>query len=60
MKKLRFGNPLDKSIDMGPLVSLEQLNRVKRLVESGVEVGADIYQCDMPSILKGYFYPPTL
>ena len=60
MKKLRFGNPLDKSIDMGPLVSLEQLNRVKRLVESGVEVGADIYQCDMPSILNGYFYPPTL
>ena len=60
MKKLRFGNPLDKSIDMGPLVSLEQLNRVKRLVESGVEGGSDIYQCDMPSILKGYFYPPTL
>ena len=34
MKKLRFGNPLDKSIDMGPLVSLEQLNRVKLLVEN--------------------------
>ena len=60
MKKLRFGNPLDKSIDMGPLVSLEQLNRVKLLVENGVEGGADIYQCDIPSILKGYFYPPTL
>ena len=60
MKKLRFGNPLDKSIDMGPLVSLEQLNRVKLLVENGVEGGADIYQCNIPSVLKGYFYPPTL
>ena len=60
MKKLRFGNPLDKSIDMGPLVSLEQLNRVKRLVEKGVDCGANIYQCDMPPTLKGFFYPPTL
>ncbi|MEC7206880.1 MAG: aldehyde dehydrogenase family protein, partial [Pseudomonadota bacterium] len=60
MKKLRFGNPLDKTIDMGPLISLEQLNIVKRLVKSGLEGGADIYQCDMPPLLKGYFYPPTL
>ena len=60
MNKLRFGNPLDKSIDMGPLVSLEQLNRVKKLVEDGVEGGVDINQCDMPPNLKGFFYPPTL
>ena len=60
MNKLRFGNPLDKSIDMGPLVSLEQLNRVKKLVEDGVEGGVDIHQCDMPPNLKGFFYPPTL
>jgi len=60
MKKLRFGNPLDKSIDMGPLVSSEQQSRVKRLVDKGVESGADMFQCDIPSNLKGYFYPPTL
>ena len=60
MKKLRFGNPLDKSIDMGPLVSFEQQSRVKLLVDKGVESGADIFQCDIPSNLKGYFYPPTL
>ena len=60
MKKLRFGNPLDKSIDMGPLVSFEQQSRVKGLVDKGVESGADIFQCDIPSNLKGYFYPPTL
>ncbi len=60
MKKLRFGNPLDKSIDMGPLVSFEQLSRVKGLVDKGVESGADMFQCVIPSNLKGYFYPPTL
>ncbi|MDC3018137.1 aldehyde dehydrogenase family protein, partial [Paracoccaceae bacterium] len=60
MKKLRFGNPLDKSIDMGPLVSFEQQTRVKGLVDKGVESGAEIFQCDIPSNLKGYFYPPTL
>ena len=57
MNKLRMGNPLDKSIDMGAIVDPVQLERIKQLVaqnSAGSVFHADI---DVP---KGCFYPPTL
>ena len=36
MEKLRLGNPLDKAVDMGAIVSPGQLKEIQRLVEQGV------------------------
>lgn len=60
MATLRVGDPLDKSTDIGAVVSSEQLERIGSLVEKGRQEGAEIFQpaIDMPS--KGCFYPPTL
>ncbi|MBY6167242.1 aldehyde dehydrogenase family protein [Pseudooceanicola nitratireducens] len=56
MDKLRVGNPLDKSIDVGAVVDPVQLEAIRGLVD---ESGGDIYRaaCEVP---EGCYYPPTL
>ncbi|SFS90696.1 aldehyde dehydrogenase (NAD+) [Sulfitobacter marinus] len=57
MAKLRLGNPLDKSIDVGALVDPVQVQRVTDLVASNT--AGDVFTAgDIPS--NGCFYPPTL
>ncbi|ALU88037.1 aldehyde dehydrogenase family protein [Herbaspirillum rubrisubalbicans] len=60
MEKLKVGAPLDKCSDMGALISAEQLQRVKRLVEQGVREGAQCHQVALQTDPAGCFYPPTL
>jgi aldehyde dehydrogenase (NAD+) len=60
MERLVIGDPLDKGIDIGALVSKDQLDRVSGLVEAGVKEGGELWQpsCQLPR--KGCYYPPTL
>ena len=60
MSKLRLGDPLDKSTDIGAINSLQQLKRIKSLVISGTKEGANIYQPKIDVPKSGYYYPPTL
>jgi aldehyde dehydrogenase (NAD+) len=57
---LRVGDPLDKNTDVGAINSAQQLDRIKELVASGEEEGAEIYQppCRLPE--KGYWFVPTV
>ena len=60
MGTLRVGDPLDKNTDVGAINSREQLERIKELVATGEEEGAEIYQppCRLPE--KGWWFPPTV
>ncbi len=60
MEKLRIGDPLDKAIDMGAIVSPGQLSEIQRLVAQGVEEGATMWQPSWACPKDGYFFPPTL
>ena len=60
MEKLRVGSPLDKAVDMGAIVAPVQLDRIRGLVEQGVEEGAKMWQPSWACPTEGYFYPPTL
>ena len=60
MERLRVGSPLDKAIDMGAVVAPVQLERIRSLVEAGVNEGAQRYQAATVLPQEGYFYPPTL
>src|SRR5216117_3460923 len=60
MEKLRVGSPLDKAVDMGAIVAPVQLDRIRGLVEKGVEEGAKMWQPSWACPTDGYFYPPTL
>ena len=60
MEKLRLGDPLDKAVDMGAIVSPGQLKEIQRLVDQGVEEGAEMWQPSWACPTQGYFFPPTL
>jgi aldehyde dehydrogenase (NAD+) len=59
IQTLRVGNPLDKNTDIGAINSKPQLEKIRELVQSGVDQGAELTQsqCALPS--KGYWFPPT-
>jgi aldehyde dehydrogenase (NAD+) len=60
LSTLRVGDPLDKNTDVGAINSRAQLDKIRELVASGEEEGADIYQpeCRLPE--RGYWFVPTL
>jgi betaine-aldehyde dehydrogenase len=60
--KIRVGDPMKESTDMGPLVSAKQLARVEEYVTIGLKEGAKLL-CggNRPKkIKKGFFFEPTI
>jgi len=60
LETLRVGDPLDKNTDVGAINSAMQLEKIRELVQSGRDEGAEIYQppCRLPE--KGYWFVPTV
>jgi len=56
---LRLGNPLDKNTDIGAINSRAQLEKIRELVASGEEEGAEIFQSSCAIPAKGFWFPPT-
>jgi len=59
IQTLRVGNPLDKNTDIGAINSGAQLRKIRELVQSGVDEGAQLTQssCSLPA--KGYWFAPS-
>ena len=57
---LRVGDPLDKNTDVGAINSQKQLDKIRELVASGEDEGAEIYQPDCVLPDKGFFHAPTI
>ncbi|MCC6104092.1 aldehyde dehydrogenase [Acetobacter sp.] len=61
---LKVGNPLDPSTDMGPKVSLQELEKVHAMVEKAVSQGAKLetggHRLKGNEYDSGFFYAPTL
>ena len=51
IQTLRVGNPLDKNTDIGAINSKPQLEKIRALVQSGVDEGAELEQsqCALPA-----------
>ncbi len=58
MAKLRLGNPLDKSIDIGALVDPVQHQAISDMLSANDEGEVYVAPVDLP--VEGCFYPPTL
>jgi aldehyde dehydrogenase (NAD+) len=58
MNKLRLGDPLDKSIDVGAIVHPVQLQSIQRMVESNTAGTTHVAETPVPE--QGCYYPPTL
>ena len=61
-REAKVGPGLDPDTEFGPLVSEEQLERVRGYIDSGVEEGAELVVggSDGGANGGGYFVPPTL
>jgi aldehyde dehydrogenase (NAD+) len=59
MMSLRMGDPLDKNTDVGAINSKMQLEKIRELVKSGEEEGAERFSapCKIPE--KGFWFAPT-
>lgn len=58
MDKLRMGNPLDKSIDIGAIVDPVQLQTISQMVDGNT--AGETYRANVALPAEGCFYPPTL
>ena len=60
MQTLNVGNPLDKNTDVGAINSKDQLDKIEKLVNEGVEDGGDLFQieCELPK--NGFWFKPSL
>ncbi|HEX7025583.1 MAG TPA: aldehyde dehydrogenase family protein [Gemmatimonadales bacterium] len=60
METLRVGSPLDKSVDIGAIVAPVQLEKIRGLVQQGIDEGATCWQPSWSLPREGLFFPPTL
>ena len=58
MDKLRIGDPLDKSVDVGAIVDPIQLETITQMVADNT--AGDTYQPNTTLPATGSYYPPTL
>jgi len=63
-RKLRLGDGLDPSTDVGPLVNKAQVERVDEYVKVGVQEGGRVEAGGEPAaegaLARGFFYKPTV
>ncbi len=63
VQKIKVGNPNDINSDLGPLVSIEQYNKVQKLIKKGIEEGATLVvggEGKPEGIYRGYYAKPTV
>ena len=58
MGQLRVGDPLDKTMDMGAVVSHRQLARITALLDQGQAEGATLHRAPAPLPARGAFCAP--
>lgn len=63
-ERLKLGNGLDESVDVGPVVNRTQLKTIHEYVELGIKEGATLRVGGEPAeegeLSKGSFYRPTI
>ena len=59
-KALRLGGPQDSNVDLGPLISRKQLERVLKFLDEGRRDGAEIVAGGERLDRRGYFVKPTV
>ncbi len=58
LETLRVGDPLDKSTDVGAIVSPGQVKRISDLIQKGIEEGGELWQTPYPLPAKGNYIAP--
>ena len=60
MEALKVGDPLDESVDIGPMAMPQIVNDLEKQVSASVEAGASLLTGGKRIGDRGYFYAPTV
>ena len=60
INNMKMGNPLDKNIDIGPMVNPESRDELHQQVLKSIKKGARLHSGGEIPDIDGFFYPPTL
>ena len=60
INNMKMGNPLDKNIDIGPMVNPEARDELHQQVLKSIKKGARLHSGGKIPDIDGFFYPPTL
>ncbi|MBS1488940.1 MAG: NAD-dependent succinate-semialdehyde dehydrogenase [Bacteroidetes bacterium] len=60
MEKIKMGNGLEVTTEMGPMINLPQRENLEKLVAASQAAGAEIVVGGKRGKEEGYFYQPTL
>ena len=60
MEKLKIGDPLDESVDIGPLATPQILSDIEKQVDASIKAGAKLLTGGKRIGSKGNFYAPTV
>jgi len=60
IRKLKVGDPTDRTVDVGPLARADLRDTVDRQVRESVALGARLVLGGAPRPGRGYFYQPTM
>lgn len=58
--ELRWGDPTDPSVNLGPIASESLRQRLDQQVQRSVRAGAQVATGGSPASGPGFFYPPTV
>ncbi len=59
-KAYTFGDPEDPDVQIGPLASKKQFDKVKSFIEKGLEEGANMLLGEIPKESEGYYVKPVV
>jgi len=63
-KKVRVGNPLEETTEMGPIASEKQLNKILHYIDLGKKEGAEVayggMRLEKGEMKKGFYVTPTI
>ena len=60
LKDVKMGDPLDESVNFGPMVSQRQMEIVQGFIAKGIEEGATLVAGGQRCDIQGYFLQPTV
>ena len=60
MSQLILGDPLDTSVNIGPMARKDLRDKLKNQVDESIKLGAQIIYHHPQEMSKGFFFPPTI
>ena len=60
LKLFKVGNPMDKTVDMGPVISKSAMDKINNYIDIGIKEGAKILYKGETYADQGYYVPPVV